>query len=168
MHAKTKTAAIGGVMSAAALMFLLIASVVPGGRLVITALAGVVGAVTVARAGMLAGTLSWIAVSVLALLLLPNKGCAILYAAFFGPYTLIKNLVERKCGRTMEWVLKYLFCLGVAAALFWLSAEVLRLLPAVLASHLWLYLPVVAVAFLAYDIIFSKVIYQILHRLPQN
>lgn len=168
MHAKTKTVAIGGMMSAAALMLLLAASVAPGGRLVITALAGVVGAVTVARGGMLAGTLSWIAVSVLALLLLPNKGCAVLYAAFFGPYTLIKNVLERKCSRPMEWVLKYLFCLGVAAALFRLSADVLSLLPPALAAHLWLYLPVVAVAFLAYDIIFSKVIYQILHRLPQN
>ena len=168
MHAKTKTVAVGGMMSAAALVLLLIASIAPGGRLVITALAGVVGAVTVARAGMLTGALSWIAVSILALLLIPHKGCAILYAVFFGPYTLLKNQIERKCSRWTEWVWKYLFCLAVAAGLFWLSADVLDLLPAMIAAHVWLYLPAVAVAFLAYDIIFSKVIYQILHRLPQN
>lgn len=166
MNAKTKSIAIGGMMTALALILLLVASVAPGGRLVLTALSGVVGAVAIVRCGWGIGVLSWIAVSLLGALLLPTKGCVLLYAVFFGPYTLIKNAIERLQHRYLEWVLKLVFCLVVSVALFYLSSAVLGLFPAVLANHLAFFLPVVAVAFVIYDIVFSKLIYAIISRLP--
>lgn len=166
MNAKTKSIAIGGMMTALALVLLLIASVAPGGRLVLTALSGVVGAVVIARCGLGIGALSWIAVSLLGLLLLPTKGCVLLYAVFFGPYTLLKNRIERLNNRQLEWVLKLAFCLVISAALFYLSSAVLGLFPTVLAQHVEFFLPAVAVAFVIYDIVFSKLIYAILSRLP--
>lgn len=166
MNAKTKSIAVGGVMTALTLALLLIASLSPVGRLGLTALAGVVGAVTIARCGLGVGAISWIAASVLGLLLLPMKGCAVLYAAFFGPYALLKNCIERLHHNAVEWALKAGFCLLIASVLFYLSAEVLDLFPDVLVSHLRIFLPVVLAAFVAYDVVFSKLIYVIISRLP--
>ncbi len=166
MNAKTKSIAVGGVMTALTLALLLVASISPAGRLGLTALAGVASAVTIARCGLGVGAISWIAASVLGLLLLPMKGCAVLYAAFFGPYTLLKNCIERLHRSAVEWALKAGFCLLIASALFYLSAEVLGLFPGVLVSHLGIFLPVVLAVFVAYDVVFSKLIYVILSRLP--
>lgn len=168
MKSKTAKMAAGGVLSALALLFLMAASILPGGHLACAALAGVVGAVVLVRCGWKTSAVSWIAVSVLALLLAPSKGCALLYAVFFGPYTLLKNAIERLRNKPVEWVLKYLFCMVVAVLLFLFSSEVLGLFPPMVAGRIWLFLPAVAVVFLAYDIVFSKLIYRILSRLPQE
>lgn len=161
------TLAAGGVLSALALLFLLAASMLPAGRLGCAALAGVVGAVVLVRCGWKTGMMSWIAVSVLSLLLSPNKGSAMLYTIFFGPYTLIKNRIERLNRAPLEWVLKLLFCMAVAVLVFFFSADILGLFPPVIAEKLWLFLPAVAVVFAAYDIVFSKMIAMLLARLPK-
>lgn len=167
-HSKTGKMAAGGVFSALALLFLLAASILPGGHLACAALAGVVGAIVLVCCGWKTSVISWIAVSVLALLLSPSKGCALLYTVFFGPYTLLKNWIERLRKVPAEWTLKYLFCVVVAVLLFLFSKEVLGLFPTVIAGRIWLFLPAVAVAFLAYDIVFSKMIYLIVSRLPRG
>lgn len=164
---RNRTLAAGGVLSALALLFLLAASMLPAGRLGCAALAGVVGAVVLIRCGWRTGMMSWIAVSVLALLLSPNKGSAVLYTIFFGPYTLIKNRIERLNCAPAEWLLKLLFCLAVSVLVFFFSADVLGLFPPVIAGKLWLFLPAVTAAFAAYDIVFSKMIAMLLARLPK-
>ena len=162
-----RTLAAGGVLSALALLFLLAASMLPAGRLGCAALAGVVGAVVLVRCGWKTGMMSWIAVSVLSLLLSPNKGSAMLYTIFFGPYTLIKNRIERLNRAPLEWVLKLLFCMAVSVLVFFFSADILGLFPPVIAGKLWLFLPAVAAVFAAYDIVFSKMIALLLARLPK-
>lgn len=162
-----RTLAAGGVLSALALLFLLAASLLPVGRLGCAALAGVVGAVVLVRCGWKTGMMSWIAVSVLSLLLSPNKGSAMLYTIFFGPYTLIKNRIERLNRAPLEWVLKFLFCMAVSVLVFFFSADILGLFPPVIAGKLWLFLPAVAAVFAAYDIVFSKMIAMLLARLPK-
>jgi hypothetical protein len=168
MDGKTAKIAEGGVFSALAMLFLAAACILPSGRLTFVALAGVVGAVLLVRCGWQICVMSWMAVSVLSLLLLPSKGCAILYAVFFGPYTLVKNAIERLRRRSAEWIFKYLFCIAETVLLFCFSKDVLGLFPAVIASRLWLFLPVVAIAFLAYDIVFSKLISLLLYRIPRR
>ena len=162
-----RTLAAGGVLSALALLFLLAASLLPAGRLGCAALAGVVGAVVLVRCGWKTGMMSWIAVSVLSLLLSPNKGSAMLYTIFFGPYTLIKNRIERLNRAPFEWLLKFLFCMAVSVLVFFFSADILGLFPPVIAGKLWLFLPAVAAVFAAYDIVFSKMIAMLLARLPK-
>lgn len=167
MKKRTDMIAMGGVMSAVALVLLFAASLLPGGRMVILALSSTVGAMVIIRCGLKAGLLSWIAVSVLSLLMLPSKGCAIMYTVFFGPYALVKNLVERWNSAAGRWILKYVFCLVVSVLLFFFSTDVLGLFPPMLAEHIWMFLPVVAIAFLAYDIIFSKMIGYLTMRIPR-
>ena len=111
------------------------------------------------------GLLTVIATALLSALIVPAKEIALLYAAFFGPYTLVKNLIERLHNLPLEWVLKLLFCGIVSALLFLFADSVLAMVPAVLASHIWLFLPAVLFVFAAYDIVFSKLIVYLFQRL---
>lgn len=57
------------------------------------------------------------AVSILSLLLVPNKEAAVMYIAFFGYYPIVKAVLESKLPRTAEYLLKFLiFNVSVIAA----------------------------------------------------
>ena len=47
------------------------------------------------------------AVSVLSLMLVPNKEAAILYAAFFGYYPVLKAIVESRLPKAAEYIVKF-------------------------------------------------------------
>ncbi len=47
------------------------------------------------------------AVSVLSLMLVPNKEAAVLYAAFFGYYPILKAILESKLPKIPEYILKF-------------------------------------------------------------
>lgn len=49
----------------------------------------------------------YVAVSVVSLLLVPNKEAAILYAAFFGYYPILKAIFESKLPKVAEYILKF-------------------------------------------------------------
>ena len=49
----------------------------------------------------------YVAVSVLSLMLVPNKEAAVLYAAFFGYYPILKAILESKLPKVPEYILKF-------------------------------------------------------------
>ena len=165
MQSKTKTLTFCAMMTALGILFLMMGSMMPGMWVAFTAIAGVVAALTVVQGNLAYGLLTVIATALLSALIVPAKEIALLYAAFFGPYTLVKNLIERLHKLPLEWVLKLLFCGIVSALLFLFADSVLAMLPAVLASHIWLFLPAVLFVFAAYDIVFSKLIVYLFQRL---
>ncbi|MCI6925521.1 hypothetical protein [Butyricicoccus porcorum] len=165
MQSKTKTLTFCAMMTALGILFLMMGSMMPGMWVAFTAIAGVVAALTVVQGNLAYGLLTVIATALLSALIVPAKEIALLYAAFFGPYTLVKNLIERLHNLPLEWVLKLLFCGIVSALLFLFADSVLAMVPAVLASHIWLFLPAVLFVFAAYDIVFSKLIVYLFQRL---
>ena len=162
---KTRRLTFCAIMTALGVLFLMMGSMMPGMRVAFTAIAGVVAALTVVQGNLAYGLLTVIATALLSALIVPAKEIALLYAAFFGPYTLVKNLIERLHNLPLEWVLKLLFCGIVSALLFLFADSVLAMVPAVLASHIWLFLPAVLFVFAAYDIVFSKLIVYLFQRL---
>lgn len=57
------------------------------------------------------------AVSLISLLLVPNKEAAVLYVAFFGYYPILKALLESKLPKAPEYIVKFLvFNISVIAA----------------------------------------------------
>lgn len=152
-------------MTTLGLLCLLMASMMPGMRIAFTAIAGVVAALAVTHGNLGYGLLTVIATAILAVLLVPAKEIALLYAAFFGPYTLIKNLIERLHILPLEWVLKLLFCAADATILFLFADQVAAMVPDLLAVHIWVFLPAVLIVFAAYDIVFSKLIIYIFNRM---
>ena len=99
---KTWQVAQGGVLAAGSLAVLWLACVVPSGQLGVTAVAGLFPVGAVLAAGRGAGLLCWAAASILGLLLLPDKGVALMYLVFLGLYPVVKSRLEQLKSRTVE------------------------------------------------------------------
>lgn len=150
--------ALGGVLAALSLLLLYLATLMPSGRIGMVAVAGLVPAAGVVSGGLAAGFLCYGAAGLLALLLLPDKGCALLYAIFFGLYPMVKSAIERVRKLPLELLLKLAFFNAVLSVLlFGFSSLLFPFLPAFLQSPLPIYL-VGNVVFLLYDFGFSKLI----------
>ena len=150
--------ALTGVLTALSLVFLWISAVSPAGRLGIVAIAGVFPAGAVVSAGLGAGFFCYGATSILGLILLPAKGCAVLYLVFFGLWPMVKSLLERLPSRVAEWAGK-LIVFNAVLALCWFGLRTLFLpfLPPVLSAG-WMVFAMGNVAFVIYDVGFSKLI----------
>ena len=123
-----------------------------------------VGAVLAAGRG--AGALCWAAASLLGLLLLPDKGVALLFLTFFGLYPVVKERVESLRRLPLEWVLK----LGYFNVILTLGWFVLRGLflpnpPPWLGENSLLLYGVGNVVFVIYDVGLSRLITMLRVRL---
>lgn len=147
-----------GMLTALSLAFLYLSTLSPMARLGITAIAGVFPAGVVVSVGLGAGFFSYGATGILGLLLLPSKSCVILYLLFFGLWPMLKSLLERLPNRVLEWVCKLLVFNGILAVLLLgLRELLLPFLPAGLEGN-WLIFAAGNVAFVIYDVGFSKLI----------
>lgn len=149
-------AARSGILSALSLALLALASVAPTGRLGLVAAAGLMPAAAVVSGGLPLGFLCWAASGLLGLILLPDKGNALLYLAFFGIYPMVKSAVERLRKLPLEWLCKLAFFNGVLTV-FWLvlRSVLLAALPSQLRQP-WLAYLAGNIVFILYDYGFSK------------
>lgn len=146
------------ILGALSLVLIYIGSVAPSGSWGIVAVAGLFPAAAVISVSLKAGALCWGGVSVLALILIPDKFCALMYAILFGLYPIIKALVERLRQKVPEYLLKLVFFNVTFSALYFaMKAAVLASLPSAL-SAIWLLYLVGNIVFLIYDFGFSKLI----------
>ena len=150
--------AFSAVIAAAGMALLFLSCVVPTMRLALVAAAGVLNVLVVLRFGPGQGALSWACCSVLALLLLPDRGNALLYALFFGHYPVTKLLVERLRNLPLEWAIKLLganalITLAFGAASLLTGTALLQMT----AAPALLYLGGNA-AFIVFDLAFSRLI----------
>lgn len=149
--------ALGGVMAAGSVVLLWLACVAPSGRTGLAASAGLFPIAATLYAGRPAGYLCWAAASVLGLFLLPDKGVALLFAAFLGIYPVVKGRLETLERRTVEWGLK-LSWFELTLTLFWFVFEGLFGLPEWLARSTLLLYGLGSVIFVIYDIGLSRLI----------
>lgn len=163
---KAGRTALGGVLAAGSLAVLWLACVTPTGRLGVAAAAGLfpIGAVLLVGRG--AGFLCWAAASVLGLLILPDKGVALMYLCFMGLYPVVKSRLEQCASRPLEWVGK-LACFNAALTLLWVAFRGLFLpaLPEWLAGKVWLLYGAGNLVFLLYDWGLSRLIGMMTARL---
>ena len=150
----TRRTALGGVLAAGSLAVMWLACFFPTGKLGLTA------------AGRPAGLLCWAAASVLGLLLLPDKGVALMYLCFLGLYPTVKSRMENVKSRVVEWVGKIAF-LNLALSICWFVFRSLFLpaLPQWIGEKTWLVYLVGNVVFLIYDIGLSRLIGAVMVRL---
>lgn len=146
------------ILGAFSLILLYVACIAPSGSWGIVAVAGLFPAAAVISVGLGAGTLCWAGVSILALLLLPDKLCTLLYVALFGLYPIVKSIIERLKRKGIQYVLKIVF-FNAAFSLIYaiMSVAVMDSLPSVFHAVWFLYLAGNLI-FLAYDYGFSKLI----------
>lgn len=104
----------------AALLY--VSSMVPSGRLAVVAIAGLLTAAAVIHCGLWRGFAVYGATTLLALLIVPDKGNVLMYGAFLGCYPALKSLLERRCRPMVEWAAK-LLVFNAVFALMWILAR---------------------------------------------
>lgn len=151
--------ALGGVMAAGSLALLWLACAAPSGRLGLTAAAGLFPVTATLYAGRAAGYLCWGAASLLGMLLLPDKGVALLFLAFLGLYPVVKGRIETLGRLGVEWGLK-LCWFELTLTLFWFVLQKLFLpnAPEWLVHNALLLYALGSLVFVCYDIGLSRLI----------
>ncbi len=155
------------ILSAVALVLVYLGSIAPRGNIGIVAAAGVLMAGAVVSVDLRAGFLSWAAVSVLSLLLVPDKSYPVMFAVLFGLYPMVKSLIEgRRLKKPLEYLLKLAF-FNAALTILWLLLWLL-VGPEAMGNAWWLAYPIGNVIFLLYDFGFSKLIAFYIARVDKN
>ena len=155
---KAKRPAICGVLAALALIFLAAACIAPSGRLGLAAAAGLFPAFAVVAGGLKYGFLCWAASGLLGVVLMPNKGIALLFLTVLGLYPVLKSPMEHIKRRWTEWLCKLAF-FNVALTVLWLLFRgfLLLFLPHVLENGVLLYIAG-NIVFVTYDVGLSRLL----------
>jgi len=155
-------------LGAVSLILLYGSSISPTGAIGLVALAGLPCAGVVIAGGSAAGLLCWATVSLLGLLLVPDKFCVLLYAAMFGLYPVVKSVVEGMGRKVLSVVCKLVFFNLSCTVVVWVTKTVaLEGLPLGRISLALIYLAG-NVVFLLYDFGFSRLIVAYLSRMRKG
>lgn len=93
-------------MSALSVVLLFFGSVVWVFSYIVPILSGLINYIVKRAFGNKGALMSYIAVSILSIILLPDKECALMYALFFGYYPLIKYSIEKLKPSALRIILK--------------------------------------------------------------
>lgn len=158
----TSKIALSAVFAALSVALMALISVIPSLELALPAIAGLFVAVIVIEIDKKWALGVWLAVSVLSLIIVPNKETAIVYTVFFGYYPVLKSVLESKTPRVVEYIIKIAVFTAVMTVSYYLMAKFMNVdldMPLFLGK--W-GLPVLAalgiVTFLLYDYALSKLI----------
>ncbi|MFV0518068.1 MAG: hypothetical protein ACK5MV_11790 [Aminipila sp.] len=102
-----KIIALGGILLALSLVSLYIASFVPGFEITFYTLSSIFVPIMMIESKGKGGWLLYIACSILALVILPNKVAAVPYIFFFGIYGILKCYIEKVKSPAMQLVIKF-------------------------------------------------------------
>lgn len=105
----TKRIAFGGVITALCLAVMFLSGIFPFAEYAIPAIAGMFLVALVVDFGQKTAWICWGAVSLLSLIIVPNKEAALLFVCLFGPYPILKSSLEKLRSRTAEHIGKLAF-----------------------------------------------------------
>lgn len=100
-------------MTALAVLLLFLENIAPTGRLGFYALSAFLTAVVIIECGIYHTFAFYVASSLLALLILPNKLEVLPYILFLGVYGIVKYYAEKPKSRILEFIIKLLFFNGM-------------------------------------------------------
>lgn len=156
MNTKTKSIALCAMMAALCVVILLLGSIITVLDLSCAAAASLVIIFCVIELGGAYPWLVWAVVSVISLLILPDKFGALVFFAFAGHYPVLKRYIER-LPRIAQWAAKLILFNTVLTLIIWVSKTVLGL-----AESEMNYTPLVYGAsnltFILYDIALTRLI----------
>lgn len=147
---------IAAMFSAFSLLFLFLASILPGMQIILYFLSSifVMGIMLEERYGL--ALISVAAVSLLGFWILVDKTLLLPYVLFFGHYGIGKYLIEKKRRRAPAMVLKYVY-FNIALAALYFTARTLLLSQLPFEMPLVAFFIIMQFIFLVYDFLFSKV-----------
>ena len=155
----TYNIALTGLMMALSLALLYIGSVLPALESTFYIFSGIATGIVVTQAGFKNGILLYIGTTILGLLIVPDKGSAVLFGLLFGLYGIVKFLIERLPGKFQQLCLKLAFILADSVIL-WTLFRGLLLGETEMPNYMKvLALITVVVTFFIYDYVFTLALY---------
>lgn len=153
---KTRNITLSAVLIALGVVLLYFGSIITVLDLTMVAFAAMIIFFTVIELGSFYPYLIYIATSLLALLLLPDKNCALYYSLFGGIYPVLKSAFE-KCSQPISWILKIVFFNGVLTLIITVSLYLIGAQDAELGFKWVVYLAGNAF-FVVYDIAMTRLV----------
>ena len=123
---KASLVALCGVLAALAVALLFLGGVLPFAVIACPVLASLVLIPVYSETGWKWGLIWYLAVSILGLLLAPEKEAAILFV-FLGYYPVLKKLIGRLPGKALKWAVKAVFLNAAVVSAYSLMLFVFRL-----------------------------------------
>ena len=147
MREQTSRIAMSGVVAALSVAVLFLTGIVPAATVALPAIAGCLLISVVAETNVRWGISVYAVVSVLALLLVPDREAALLYIVFFGYYPSLYGALSRVQNKFISWLLKFLvFNLAIVIegvlAIFLMGVPVEQILP-----YGWISIPILWILF---------------------
>ena len=161
--------ALGGVGAALMLALMFLLSVFPSATIAAPAVASVVMVFAVLELGKGWAIGEYAATAILALLILPSKEAAVLFAVFFGYYPIVKAVIERKIRRRVpEWTVKIVSFLAIVSAAYYLMIRFMGVEFEEIGKYGRAAIPLLllfgAIAFVAYDFCLTLFVSEYLRR----
>ena len=155
---KAKRIAAASVFTALMVVLVYLSSLFPTMSMSIIAVAGVISAVLVSEYGLSTAAMAYASASVLALVLVPDKSNALLFALVFGIYPIIQNLVEHVKPKWLTWCIKIAVA-NLIFAVVWILFKTLFFAEPDFAAGMGLILLITAnVVFVMYDVCLKKLV----------
>ena len=126
MHETSRRMALGGLLSALAVVILLLGGLIPLATFCCPMLAILVLLPLLSEGGPKLAATAWAAVSLIALLSVPDRELTLFYV-FFGLYPLLQPRLDRIPRRPLRILCKLLYCSASLAALYALLLFLFRL-----------------------------------------
>ncbi|MBR2731336.1 MAG: hypothetical protein IKD72_05045 [Clostridia bacterium] len=154
--------ALGGIVAALSAAMMILVAVIPFLTYALPAVAGALIVFIVIEIDKKWAFGVYAVVSVLALLLVPDKEVAVMYVAFFGYYPILKAAAEARCGAALSWVIKIAVFLGSMMLAYVLMINLMGVTIDEMEDFgVWavpLLLGIGTVAFILYDVVLTKLV----------
>lgn len=163
-HSPVKLLSLGAMVTALTVLCLYASSILPVGRVLFLFLSSIFICVLTAEHAYATAVISYVASSILAFFVLPDKLWALLYALILGNYGILHAaLKDHMQSRFLRSLIKLLYCDILAAiGIYLLYAVFMQTLPLPDNFPVWAIVLIAQAVFIAYDILYgaSAAIYQ--------
>jgi len=116
---QTPKTALGGIVAALSVAAMFMLSFIESLTYAAPAIVGAFVVLVVVEAGKKWASAVYVTVSLLSMLLISNKEAAIMYAAFFGYYPILKAALEERAKKWLEWIVKIAVFNAAIVASYW-------------------------------------------------
>lgn len=161
MRVSSKTA-LGGIIAALSLSLMFLISIVPMFTYAVPAAASMLLIPIIIEIDKKWALGVYFSVSLLGLIIVPNKEVAVIYVTFFGYYPVLKAVLEKRLKIIPEWVLKILVFNASVLLSYYLMLKFMGITIDELETFGWFAIPFLlilgTVAFILYDYAMTKVI----------
>lgn len=156
---ETKKITVSAFAAAISTVLCILSSVFPTMSLTVLAVCGLISALALNLCGYRYALLQYVAVSVLALVLSPDKSCAVYYIFLFGHYPILKAVFERISNSFFRWGAKLLCANLFGLISLWIVSRFLGISDIISDTSKIAFFVLYNIAFVLYDICLGRLIF---------